>query len=360
MDAHFLHLPLLMFFSYFLFFSPVAAHTLTKPSPSCTPALDVLSQFTAPDVPAMGSAETPIDPPKWAISPPDTTLPGKGLAQHPFLAVGEGCNKIFLVNQGKVVWTYSTGKGGEYDDIWMLSNGNILFSRMGYAEEVTPQKKVVWHMDAPEGTEIHTLQPIGLDRILLIKNALPPKLMIINIKTGTVEVEHALPAISLTDQVHRQFRRVRMTAAGTYLASFLSMEKVVEYDRNFNEIWSYKTPSPWAAVRLHNGNTLISDSKTRITREVNPKGETVWEFQLPFQSPDGTLLPDSQTCVRLNNGNTVFCSRGNNGKACQFLEVTPDKKVVWALKDWTNLGPVTAVQILDDPGIPENPGDLQR
>ena len=65
------------------------------------------------------------------------------------LYIGEGCNKMFLINDGKIIWTYSTGKGWEYDDIWLLSNGNILFSRMGWAAEVTPQKKVVWRIEAP-------------------------------------------------------------------------------------------------------------------------------------------------------------------------------------------------------------------
>jgi len=42
------------------------------------------------------------------------------------------------------------------------------------------------------------------------------------------------------------------------------------------------------------------------------------------------------------------------------VEIAPDKKVVWALRDWKNLGQATAIQVLDDPGIPEIPGDLQR
>jgi hypothetical protein len=42
------------------------------------------------------------------------------------------------------------------------------------------------------------------------------------------------------------------------------------------------------------------------------------------------------------------------------VEVTRDKKVVWVLQDWTHFGPATAVQILDDPGIPENPGNSER
>ena len=38
-------------------------------------------------------------------------LPGNGLAQHPMLYVGENYTKMFLVNDGKVIWTYQTGPG---------------------------------------------------------------------------------------------------------------------------------------------------------------------------------------------------------------------------------------------------------
>lgn len=37
------------------------------------------------------------------------------------------------------------------------------------------------------------------------------------------------------------------------------------------------------------------------------------------------------------------------------MEVVPDKMVVWVLQDFADLGPATAVQILDDPGVPEIP-----
>lgn len=300
-----------------------------------------------------------MDPPNWIVptNALDTSLPGKGLAQHPMLYIGEGCNKMFLINNGSILWTYSTGKGWEYDDIWLLSNGNILFSRMGWAAEVTPQKRIVWRIDAPRGTEIHTVQPIGLDQVLLIQNGTPPKLMVVNKKTGVVDVEHNISGAGTG--VHAQFRRVRMTAQGTYLLPFLQTDKVVEYDKDFNEIWSYKIRSPWAAIRLHNGNTLITDERDALTREVNPKGETVWEFKLS-ELPTDIRLPGSQSCVRLANGNTILCSRGDGGKGPQLVEVTPDKKVVWVLKDWKDLGPATAIQVLNEPGIAEKPGDLER
>jgi hypothetical protein len=336
----------------------------TKPVFSdSTPALSALALFTAPGVPAVGPSEIPADPPNWTVSPAlaEAKLPGNGAAQHPMLYIGEGCNTMFVVQNGRIVWTYATGKGWEFDDIWMLSNGNILFSRMSYAEEVTPDKRVVWHRDAPMGTEIHTVQPIGLDKVMLVENGLPPELMVVNTRTGNVEVRHALPAPSLTDRatVHGQFRRMRMTANGTYLAPFLEMGKVVEFDRDFREIWSYSIRSPWAAVRLRSGNTLITDEKDELTREVNPKGETVWEFKLS-ELPEEIVFHGSQSCVRLANGNTVLCSRGDSGKGCQLVEITRDKKIVSAMYDWRDFGPATAIQVLDDPGIPENPGDLQR
>jgi hypothetical protein len=243
----------------------------------------------------------------------------------------------------------------------MLSNGNILFTRMQYIAEVTPEKQVVWRYEAPAGTEIHTCQPIGLDKVLFVLNGLPPKLMVVNIRSNKVEVEHALPAPSLTDPktVHAQFRRVRYTAQGTYLVPFLEMNKVVEYDKNFNEVWKYEIKSPWAAIRLKNGNTLITDENDVLTREVNSKGETAWELR-PGDLPAAYRFINTQSATRLANGNTIVCSRGGDGNGPQLVEVTQEKKVVWVLRDWANFGPATAVQILDEPGIPEEPGESQH
>ena len=197
-------------------------------SSSTMPCMVQLHRFTAADVPAMGPAEAESPAGKWTNSPTPAGLPGKGLAQHPMLYVGENYTKMFLVNDGKVIWTYQTGTGYEYDDVWMLSNGNILFTRMQYVAEITPDKKVVWRYDCDNSTgtnhtEIHTCQPIGLDKVMFVLNGLPPRLMVVNIKTGAVEVNHELPYGQAfnTRNIHGQFRRARYTAQGTYLLSYL-------------------------------------------------------------------------------------------------------------------------------------------
>jgi hypothetical protein len=335
----------------------------------------ILPRFTAFGVPALGVDERPVER-NWPDPTSTPALPGHGLAEHPMLYVGEGYNKLFLVSNGEVVWTYSTGgtagaPSGEIGDVWMLSNGNILFARQLGVEEITPKKEIVWSYTAPPGTEIHSCQPIDLDKVLIVQNGLPPKLMILNKKSGKVELEHTLPAEGLADPatVHTQFRRIRMTAAGTYLVPFLKLNKVVEYDKHFKEIWSYNIPTPWAAARLHNGNTLITDEHGPLVREVNPKSETVWEFT-QADLPANIVLHHIQTAERLANGNTVifsstFSSTGAVKPAdypniIQAIEVTADKKLGWVLQDWKNLGPATTAQFLDQPGRPEHPGDLQR
>src|SRR6185295_7035716 len=102
---------------------------------------------------------------------------------------------------------------------------------------------------------------LGLDRVLLMENALPPRVRIIDKKTGVAMFDQPLaaPAGANPGPIHTQFRRFRMTGAGTFLASFLELGKVVEYDKDLKPTWVYTIATPWASARLHNGNTLITN-----------------------------------------------------------------------------------------------------
>lgn len=327
-----------------------------------TPLMEVLDLFVAPTVPPRGAEEQEIDPPVWQFGtrPTPESYPGDGLAEHPMLYIGENCNRMFLIRDGKIIWTYDTGKGYEYDDIWMKKNGNIVFSRMYWAGEVTPDKQLVWKYKIAEHEEVHTIQPIGENTVLMAINANPPRAVIVDTSTGETIYEHTIPYdLEKVQNIHGQFRRFRMTNTNTFLAPYLSLNKVVEYDMNFNVIWEYEISKPWAAVRLLNGNTLITSEGERATKEINPNKEVVWEIHLD-ELPKPYRLNSSQSCVRLKNGNTILCSMGNNGTTPQLVEVTPQKEVVWVLDDWRKLGPATAVQILDDPGDPQIPGECER
>jgi hypothetical protein len=77
------------------------------------------------------------------------------------------------------------------------------------------------------------------------------------------------------------------------------------------------------------------------------------------------LVAVVQEVSRLANGNTLINNwPGTRPKAewplhVQLIEVTPDNKVVWALRDWVTLGPASSTQLLNEPGVPEK-GEQQR
>ena len=318
---------------------------------------DILDRFTSPSVPDYGKYEAEVDDYFWDTSK-NTCLQLGDLSKYPLLYVGEGHNTIYLINDGKIIWKYDTGKGYELDDIWMLSNGNILFTHMYWCAGITPEKDQYWYYKVPEGCEVHALQPIGLDKVAMIQNGKEPKVIIMDTATNAVEYEHVIP-YDPDLPIHSQFRRMRITKDGNFLICYMDMHKVVEFDREFNIVWQYETERPWSACRLLNGNTLITDETLEKVIEVNPSKETVWEFSLD-QIDEKHRLIGSQSCVRLENGNTILCSQGNYGEGPQLVEVTKDKKTVWCVNDWEKLGPATTIQVLSEKGIPEIPGECQR
>jgi hypothetical protein len=342
-------------FALFAACSAISGQTAKKSA--AAPLMALMDRFTAAGVPAMGPAETEVPALKWDKTTPPG-LPGNGMAQHPMLYVGEGYNKILLVNNGKIIWTYSTGSGWEYDDVWMLSNGNILFTRMQYVAEVTPNKKVVWRYDnnrRKDHTEIHTCQPIGLDKVMFVQNGLPPRLMVVNIKTkrGRGESRPARSQPSMPGSRPRAVPPRALHRAGNLSGSFPGNEPGGGIRQGFQGDLELRHQEPLGRhppqERQHADHRRAGHSHARG----QPQGRDGLGTQA--KRPAGGLpVLNTQSCTRLANGNTIICSRGGNGKGPQLVEVTPDKKVVWVLQDWANLGPATAVQILDDPGIPES------
>jgi len=331
-----------------------------------------------------------LAPPLGAGNPAST-----GLDRHDALYCGEWQkttkpgDTIYLVKGGKVVWSYSltTSGGNEFGDCTMMSNGHVLFDLKGTgAQEIIPDLTTgkggafPWKYNEDTGTEVHSVQPIGLDKVLVMQNGTPAKLMLINKKTAAVctskdpcvEREWHPDSAGAT---HGMFRHVRMLGNGNLLVPYTGggTGLVVEYQpeatgSNWKPVWQYASAgSPWAAVRLPNGNTLISGNGGGWVREVDhampPK--VVWELnKTDFPAP----MFLAQMAQRLSNGNTIIANWCGPAAVntwadqVQYFEVTPDKKFVWQLKEWgnPNLGPGSCMQPLDEPGTPENPGEQIR
>ncbi|SFS21507.1 hypothetical protein SAMN05421771_4224 [Granulicella pectinivorans] len=280
------------------------------------------------------------------------------LARHDFFYAGESHDrKLFVLKGGKVAWSFDEPEGkGEVSDAVMLSNGNILFAHQFAVEEITPEKKVIWRYDVPAGHEVHTAVPIGLDRVLYIQNGNPALLRVVNIRTNAIEKEIQLP-VKNPQSTHGQFRHARLTPQGTLLVAHMDLSKVVEYDSEGHELWSFPGTGVWGVTPLENGNVLITDKGG--VREITRRGDSVWNWK-PEDTPT-VRFDNLQLAWRLPNGNTVINNWGNewsgqvSADTLQAIEVTPDKKLVWVLKQWKdpNLGPATTIQFLDASERPE-------
>ena len=325
------------------------------------PVMRSLVSFTLALISVAVSAQTPAP----TIAP--AASPGQGLAQHDFVYSGESHRRrIFIVRDGHIAWSYEhdpAGKG-EISDMVMLSNGNILFAHQFGVTLISPDKRVLWNHDAPAGFEIHTAIPIGTEHVLYVQNGNPATVNVVNITTGAMEKQFTL-ATRQPPSTHGQFRRVRLTPQGTLLVAHMDLNKVVEYDSDGHELWSFPGNSPWGVEQLANNNILITDHVG--VREVTRRGDTVWSFTRA--DAPGYNFANLQQAWRLPNGNTVINNWANewNGpdavkqSPLQAIEVTPDKKIVWVLNSWTppeDLGPATTLQFLDknskEPGAPED------
>lgn len=343
-----------------------------------------MGQAGAPATTTQAAAAKPASAPLVVVEPP-LPLPGRGLAQHDFIFTGEFDTRkpvatISLIQGGKRTWMYqiptkdeANGQLSEFSDLHRLSNGDIVFAYKTGWRKIDREGKTIYDFKCPQETlsngtkyyrECHTAQPLGKDKVMFMLNGCPAKLCIFNIAAGKLEMEHALRTKSPDDpkSVHGQFRNVRMTKAGTYLIAHMDLGKVIEYDKDWKEIWSCDAPSVWHAARLKNGNTLIGGNQNAFAREVDKDGKVVWEYK--NGDTPGIQLFGVHEVIRLANGNTVLTNwcPGRLGsrkeewpKTIQLLEVTPDKKVVWVLREWTDpdLGTSSCVQVLDELGREE-------
>lgn len=273
------------------------------------------------------------------------------LNRHNFMYAGESKNpRVFIVKDGKVDWEYNNSpRKGEISDAILLTDGNILIAHQFGILEVTPDKKVVWQFDAPEGTEIHTLQPIGRKHILFVQNGNPAMVRVMEIPSCKIVHEFEVPA---PKSVHGQFRNARLTSRGTLLLGHMSQGYLAEYSMQGNELCRWNIPGIWSVSELEKEHLLVV-GKGGLVKEILRDGTTVREIH------GGDFgMRSVQKAVKLKNGNWIINDWWNEwGKntidtlnaPLQAVEVDTKGNIVWKLCAWKNpdLGPSTTIQLLD-------------
>lgn len=282
-----------------------------------------------------------------ASEEPQPVQTGKG---HPFVCTDYSQGKVFIVSaDGKVEWEYPAPSA---NDLWLLPNGHLLFNTGHGVKEVTREKKVVFDYQSP--SEIYACQRLA-DGNTFIGECNAGRLLEVAPDGAIVKEIRLLPAGK--DGGHAYMRNARRLANGHYLVTHYADQAVREYDpqgKIAREIPALG--GPHSAVRLANGNTLIScgdaPGGSRVF-EVDPAGKTVWQVQ--SSDLPGITLYFMAGFQRLPNGNTVMSNwlgHGQFGKAPHLIEVTPDKKVVWTFSDHKTMRTISSIVLLDIPGDP--------
>jgi hypothetical protein len=271
--------------------------------------------------------------------------------RHSYLVMG---GKTAIIGEdGQAMWEY---RGGSRDG-FVLPHGNVLLAFSDRVEEVTRDKQIVFsYQRSKENGEIGTTQRLYNGNTLITELGVKPRLLEVNPK-GEIVLE--VPLQPETDNVHMQTRMARQLKNGNYLVPHLLAFALKEYTpegkvvsvfkTDFEELGGRKAENwPFTAIRLDNGNTLVSLTHGNKVAELDIQGNIVWKVD---NSHLGGLLKDPCGSQRLANGNTVIGSHAAN-KGISMVEVTPARQIVWT-SDHPLAAGVHHFQILTTNGKPE-------
>ncbi len=255
----------------------------------------------------------------------------------------KGNRVVILSATGDIEWEFPANTP---QDCWLLPNGNVLFSQITGAAEVTMDKKVVWEYKAPAKAKVHSCQPLP-DGNVLVSECLMSRIVVVG-RDGSVVKEMPIKSTSLNSH---QFRGARRTSDGHYWVCLMDEKKVAELDVNGSLLREIPFDGhPLEAVKLPNGHLIVTLWDKSHVVELDENLKPVWEItekELP-----GNPLQIPVGIHRLPNGNTIignYIGKGFEGKQPMVFEVTRDKKVVWEFADHARFKTTCQMQILDVP-----------
>jgi len=255
-----------------------------------------------------------------------------GKANNGFYCCDNGNDSIYQVSKaGEIIWSYPAPG---CQDIWVLPNKNILFTHHagekgnGGVTEVTENKQVVFNYQT-EG-EVHTCQRLENGNTLIG----------VNRTASLIEVDqqgNIRKTISLKTERrgHDAIRMVRQLKNGNYLVCQEGDNHVSEYKSNGKLFRIFKSPGKcFEAIRLDNGNTLISDGSACTVRELDKKGRVVWQITKDdFPEIKMNWLSGIKA---LPNGNILvsnWLGHGKAGDGIPVFEVSREKKIIFYYTD---------------------------
>lgn len=283
----------------------------------------------------------------WKRPATASRLAVAGLLSGPILAAGT--DRVFLAGPDGVVKWEKRGCGNvhcvrRYGKFVYYSNGAIYRVPSGSRIWACPERVWMPANVAGGGALCFDLTPAGT--LVIAVNSIC-EVVEFDIRTRVEIVRFPVDAKDAKGEMpgaHGKIRCVRKTEKGTYLVSCAGAETVREYDKTGKLVWSVKAPAfTFDAMRRPNGNTVVSHV-TGLT-EFAPDGTAVWTLA-PSDIPD--IKAANFTALQLRpNGNLVVGTWANGSADATHagaFEVSPDKKVVWAVASPTDINMMSAVR----------------
>ena len=259
------------------------------------------------------------------------------------------------MKDGQVAWSYQDHlKRGEISDAVLMDDGHILVAHQYGVAEVTQDHQTIWSYAAPEGTEIHTIQPIGQTHVVFVQNGKPAKVVVMEIPSCSIVREFELP-INEKGSVHGQFRNARLSSRGTLLVANMALGCIHEFTSDGKEVDRWEGFLPWSVQEMPKTGNLLITGRKGLVQEITRQGKTVWQLNT---TDYGVTQP--QKTVRLKNGGHLINNWYNEwsktpmdtlNAPVQAIEVDKNGKLVWQLRAWKkpDLGPSTTIQLLEEP-----------
>jgi hypothetical protein len=211
----------------------------------------------------------------------------KSEINHSFFIAGPQFTGI-IGESNEVLW--DSEKSGARDG-YVLKNGNILICWGDEVREFDSNKKVVFKYQKTEDSmELGTAVRLRNGNTMITESGSQPRIVEVN-KNG--KVVKRIPLLPETDNIHMQTRMARKLRNGNYLVPHLLAFAIKEYNGQGEVVKIFKTDIselggreaenwPFTAIRLKNGNTLVTLTHGNKVVELDSNGNIgfQWKYRL--------------------------------------------------------------------------------
>ncbi|MDF9831720.1 aryl-sulfate sulfotransferase [Parabacteroides sp. PF5-6] len=250
---------------------------------------------------------------------------------------------VFVMENDELVWQHPAK---ETNDIWVLENGNILFTTGRGVLEMTRQNDTVFHYQSE--SPIFACQRLKNNGNTFIGECRSGRLLEVA-PDGKIVKEVSILPEGTADAGFPFMRNARRLDNGNYLVAHYGGQTVKEYDPAGKVVWSADVSGgPHSVIRLSNGNTLVAVADiTRDPRivELDKEGNVVWQFS--NRDIEGAPLKFLGGMHLLPDGNLLFANwvghEKEPDKRVHLLMINKEKEVVYTLKDHPALQTMSSV-----------------